>query len=89
MNRYNYDNKIGMYADDNGEWCQVDEIPKHETVEQWERRAGKRYDLSDIVWFYGYKRGEVGREWVKAEYWKVKDNFNVIVYNPNDEPPNK
>lgn len=28
MKRYNYNNKIGMYADDNGDWCRVDEIEK-------------------------------------------------------------
>ena len=63
-------------------------IPKHETVEQWEERTGLKYSLDDLVWFYGYKRGEHGEEWSKAEYWKVKDSFLSVVYYPEHGKPN-
>lgn len=99
MNRYNYDNKIGMYADDNGEWCRVngwisvdDRLPNYtESVLIYHTsNYGEKYiSVGQIVRVTRHigKDSSIDNVWYMAN--SKSSRLNVTHWQPLPAAPNK
>jgi hypothetical protein len=65
------------------------DIPKHETVEQWESRTGESYPDYAPIWFY-CRKDPIGFDWLPECYGVTRIYPTIlksVVRNHHGKPP--